>query len=673
MGNHEHEHHHHNHEHEQHEHHHGEHHHHNGVNDYMEAVAAYKKTFSSKKDVMKHAPDPGVRDMLIRMEEIGCENCFDRFDKQQPQCSFGIANVCCRICYMGPCKITNKNPRGVCGADADIIVARNVLRSIAGGAAAHGVHGREVVMALRKAASGELKLPIIGKDLLFECARKFGITTENKSVEELVFAVTDILLEDMSRTLPDENKIIKAFAPLERQKVWHEMDIIPISAYHEVFEALHKTNVGTDGDWQSLMRQFGRCGLSFLFSGVLTPFLATDILFGPPIKQTAKVNIGALEQGYVNIAVHGHLPVLVNEIIKHGRSEFFINMAKEKGAKGIKFYGICCSGLSAMYRMQDVIPLSNAVGAELILGTGALDLWVADIQDIFPGIMEVAKCFKTTVITTSDSARLPGAEHYGYDRHHSNMGETENIAKKILTRGIESFAIRRDIPVFIPPYEVDAEVGFSPEYIEEVFGDIQVVADALKNGKILGILNMVGCTNPRVIFEKPIIDIATKLIKNNVIILTNGCASFPLLKLGLCSKNARELCGDGLKEFLPKDMPPVWHMGECIDNARCSSTFSAIATKSGHLLKDMPFAMSSPEWSNEKAIGASYAFRLLGINTYHCVYPPTQGSDNVNNFFLDSSKTLGSTMNIDTNPDVVADMILEHFRTKRSKLGWSNK
>lgn len=186
------------------------------------------------------------------------------------------------------------------------------------------------------------------------------------------------------------------------------------------------------------MQQFLRCGLAFTFTGVVASNIATDSLFGVGDRVTSKVNIGTLKKGYVNIAVHGHLPLLVSQIVKAGLSEKYQSLAKEKGAKGIRFYGICCSGLSAMYRYAGVIPLSNAVTAELVLGTGALDLWVADVQDVFPAIMEVANCYETAVVTTSDSARLPGAEHIAYDHHYSNIGETQKIAERIVERAIES-------------------------------------------------------------------------------------------------------------------------------------------------------------------------------------------------------------------------------------------
>lgn len=648
-------------------------HHHGGgeVNDYLESVAEYRKTFASKQAVLDNTPDPAVKELILRMEQIGCDTTFDRFEAQKPQCTFGLAGICCKNCCMGPCKITKKSPKGVCGADADLIVARNLLRSLAAGVSAHGIHAREVILSLKAAADGKLDMPIEGEGKVRSTATQFGISAEGKTLNQIAAELADVLLDDLSRTVPGEFKTIEAFASPERKQVWKDLDIIPLSAYHEVFEALHRTGTGTDGDWKNVMQQFLRCGLAFSFSGVVGSAIATDSLFGIGGKRTSKVNVGALQKGYVNIAVHGHLPTLVNEIVKQGQNEEFIKLAKENGAEGIKFYGICCSGLSAMYRYAEVIPLSNAIGAELVLGTGALDLWVADIQDVYPSIMDVARCFKTIVVTTSDSGRLPGAEHYGYNHQLSNIEETEILAKKIVTRAIESFANRRDLPVFIPPYEVEAEVGFSVEYIQQRFGGMKPVLEAIKNGKILGIVNLVGCNNPRVVYERAVVDVAETLIKNNVLVLTNGCASFPLLKLGLCNTNALQKTGNELKGFLEPDLPPVWHMGECIDNARASGFFGALAKEAGKAIKEMPFAFTSPEWSNEKGIGAALGFRLNGINSYHCVHAPVQGSDNVMNFlFKDTKEILGSTMNVEVDPIKLADRILEDLKEKRKALGW---
>ena len=641
------------------------------IRDYMNAVSEYRKTFPSKDEVLENTPDPAVREMILRQNQLGFDTTFDRFDSQQPQCGFGMAGICCKICNMGPCKITSKSPKGVCGADADLIVARNLLRSAAAGAAQHGMHGREVILSLKWAAEGKLDLPILGQQKIKDTAKAFGIKTERRSIKKIASELADILLEDMSRTVPGDYKIIEALGSEERKKVWKELDILPISAYHEVFEAYHKTGVGTDGDWKSIMQQFLRCGLAFTYSGVVSTSIATDGLFGVGDRVTSKVNIGALKKGYVNIAVHGHLPTLVSEIVRVGQEEKFINLAKEAGAKGIRFYGICCSGLSAMYRYAGVIPLSNAVSAELVLGTGALDLWIADVQDVFPSIMEVAKCFRTTVITTSESARLPGAERFEYDHHHSNIGETRALAEKIVLRGIESFKDRQGIPVYIPPYEVDAEVGFSPEYVHKHYGSMKPLYEAVKEGKILGIVNMVGCNNPKVVYEKCVIDVANALLRNNILILTNGCASFPLMKMGYCNVSGQEHAGESLNEFLG-DLPPVWHVGECIDNTKSSGIFAGVAGEAGKPLYEMPFAFTSPEWSNEKGIDAALGFRLMGINSYHCVEAQIHGSKNVIEFLKEGTKDLlGSVMVVNPNPDALGEKIVADIIEKRKALGWA--
>ena len=493
-------------------------HEHGGVNDYMQAVAEYRKTFATKKDVLEETPDPAVKELLHRMDELGQETIFDRFDAQKPQCSFGLAGVCCKFCNMGPCKITKKSPKGVCGADADLIVARNLLRSAAAGVAQHGAHAREILLTMKFVAEGKLNLPILGEKKLRAVCQAFGIETRGQSAKRLVGKLADVLLDDLSRPLPDDYRTIRSLAPAERQAVWDKLGIIPISAYQEVFDAYHRTGVGTDGDYKSILKAFLRCGLAFCFTGVVASNIGTDVLFGTGHRATSKVNVGALKKGYVNIAVHGHLPTLVSEIVRIGHLPEMVELAREKGAKGIQFYGICCSCLAAMYRYEGVIPLSNAVGAELILGTGALDLWVADVQDVYPAIMDVARCFKTTVVTTSDSARLPGAEHYAYDYRHSNIGDTEKLARKIVTRAIESFADRRDVAVSIPQYEVTADIGFTAENVGAQFDDFQKLYEALKDGRILGIVNMVGCSNPRVVYEKATLDVADVLLENNVLI-----------------------------------------------------------------------------------------------------------------------------------------------------------
>ncbi len=633
-----------------------------------------KQHFPDKSDVLARTPDKSVREMLRHMEEIGIESAFDRFDAQKPLCGFGLEGTCCKNCHIGPCRITAKSPRGVCGADEHLIVARNILRWTAAGVAAHGARGREVMLALKQAAERSIGLPILGPEKVLATARAFGIFTPAKSVEELAAEIAMILLEDLCRTIPGPYTTLEALAPPERLAVWKELDIMPIGAYHEVFEALHRTSTGTDGDWENVLRQMLRCGLAFAWSSVVGSSIAMDCLFGLPKRSRITTNLGSIKLETVNIAVHGHSPVLVASIVKAARSEKLIAEARESGATTIRLYGICCSGHSALAKFGDIHPLTNAAGAELALATGALDLWVADVQDVFPGIMDVAACFHTRVVTTSDSARLPGAEHIAFDHHHSNLDQAETMAELIVRRAIASFSQRQQGKVFIPQARMDAEVGFSVENITETFGGIDKLLDHLKSGQIRGIVNLVGCNNPKVVYEEAIVKVADELIAHDVLALTNGCAAYALLKLGFCIPEGLSAAGAGLNQALgPLQLPPVWHMGECLDNARASALFRAISTTSGLPLPSLPLAFSSPEWSNEKGIGAAMGFRLLGMNSYHCISPPIEGSEKVARFFYEETRELlGSVMVVDADPVRLAEKIIADFDRRRADIGWSN-
>lgn len=632
------------------------------------------KRFPTKRDVQARTPDPAVRDMLRHLEQAGIETSFDRFDAQKPHCGFGLNGTCCKNCHMGPCRVIPRSPRGVCGADAHLIVARNLLRWTAAGAAAHGARGREVMLAFRGAADGTLDLPLLGPEKITATAKAFGIFDEAKSIRELAAEIALILLDDLCRTLPGPHRTLEALAPPERLALWRELDILPVGAYHEVFEALHRTTTGTDGDWENITRQMLRCGLAFAWSSVIGSSIAMDCLYGLPKRSRISTNLGAISLDTVNIAVHGHSPVLVAAIVNASRREDLITEARAAGASTIRLYGICCSGHSALAKFGEVTPLTNAVGAELALATGALDLWVADVQDVFPGIMDVAACFHTRVVTTSDSARLPGAEHIAFDHHHGNLDRGDTLAETIVRRGIESFAGRQSGKVFIPPARMEAEVGFSVENIVTTFGGADVLLEHLRSGRIRGVVNLVGCNNPKVVYEEAVVKVADELIAHDVLPLTNGCAAYALLKLGFCLPEGLEASGPGLNAALgPHRLPPVWHMGECLDNARASALFRTLANVAEEPLKRLPLAFSSPEWSNEKGLGAAMGFRLLGLNSYHCIAPPLEGSDKVARFFFeDTQELLGAVMVVDPDPTALARRIIKDFDARRAALGWQS-
>jgi len=635
-------------------------------------LRAHRASFPTAEQVREQTPDPAVRDMLGHMKALGLSTVFDRFDSQKPHCGFGLSGVCCRVCNMGPCKITEGRPRGTCGADADVIVARNILRWLAGAVASHGARGREVILALKAAAEGTLDQPIRGLGKLQAVAKAFGLDAADKTPQALAGEVAAILLEDLSRTVPGEHRTLAAMAPPERRARWAALDILPIGGYHEVYEALHRTGVGTDSDWRNLMTQFLRTGLAFTWSSVVGSAVAMDILYGLPKRSRVATNFGTLDETTVNIAIHGHSPVLATAIVEVADEEPLRQLAAQAGASGIRFYGICCSGLSALYRHGEVQPLAYAVAAELALGTGAIDLWVADVQDVYPGIMDVAQCFHTIVVSTSDSNRLPGAIPMGFDHRHGNLAETREQARRIVRLAIDNHPRRRAGNVHIPQVSIDAEIGFSVEGIVESWGGVAPLLEQLKTGRIRGVVNLVGCNNPKVLYEKGIVEVADILLANDILILTNGCASFPLLKLGYCLPEALAKAGPGLREALGRlDLPPVLHMGECLDNARASALFRALADAAGEPLRRMPFAFSSPEWSNEKGVGAALSFRLMGLDSYHCVPAPVTGSEAVRQFLDQGTRDLlGGGMVVVPEPGQLAARIVEDLSLRRKDLGW---
>ena len=651
------------------------HHKHNPHGHDPKILSIYRATFPTKAQVMAETADPATRSMLEHLEALGCDTCFDRFDAQKPHCAFGLAGSCCRNCNMGPCRITPKSPVGVCGADVDVIVARNLLRWVAAGVAAHAARGREVMLALKAAAEGRLDLPILGETKVRKTAAAFGLDVNQPDLHRLAGAVADMLLEDLGRVVPGAHRTLAALAPPERFATWRRLGILPIGAYQEVAEALHRTSTGTDGNWRTILDQMLRCGLAFAWSSVVGSSIAMDCLYGPPKRSRVEANLGTLRDGYVNLALHGHSPVLVDAIVTASRDPEIEALAREAGAKGLRLYGICCSGLSAMYRRGNVQPLANAMGAELVLGTGALDLWVADMQDVYPSIMAVADCVQTPVITTSDSCHLPGAEHMAFDHDHSNLADARSLGQQIVREAVQSHARRRSVPRHVPELSITAEVGFSLENIVEFFAGLGPLLDGLRQGRLHGIVNLVGCNNPKVMYERTVTTVADALLADDVLVLTNGCASFPLLKLGYCHPDFLSHAGKGLRCLLggSNPLPPVWHMGECLDNARASALFRALSDALAIPLPNLPFAFASPEWSNEKGVGAALSFRLLGLDSYHCVHAPVLGSANVQRYLTTETRaTLGGGMVVDPDPVALSQKLLSDLKTRRSALGWPN-
>ncbi len=642
-----------------------------------------------KEDVKKMTPNPATREIIDYLEQQGVETVFDRFEAQQPQCSFGLRGCCCRMCQWGPCRISPKAPRGICGRDMNTVVFANIVRALAAGMAAHGRHAHEVYLAIIAAADGRANIQLKGAERVWDLARRFGIDTADKPLLQVAKEIALILLEDLGRLTAEPMAMLEAFAPEERKETWRRLNVLPRSASYEIMETLHMTTLGGCSDWTALASQELRSALAYCYSTLFGTSMATEILYGIPRPKMAQVNYGILKRDHVNILVHGHSPVMVEKILEKINSQEIQQLAEEVGAKGIVIGGMCCTGdeLLARYGIPTV---TNIMGQELALGTGAVDAVVVDMQCVIPGLKMVADCFGTEVITTCNSNRIPGAIHIPFDPE--NPETLDEDALLVARRAVEAFAKRDRSKMRIPQYVTRAMAGWSYEAIMEAFGGPKKLVELLKDGTIKGIATIVGCNTPKVPYENSHVTIARKLIEAGVLLTTTGCCSHALLNAGLCAPEAAELAAPGLRKICEDlGIPPVLAVGGCVDNTRTLRLFMEVAEAAGVPMKDMPFMFIGAEPGNEKNVGQGVTFlchgisNLVGFPAPIPVAVPTakQGAQyndemeaNVNDiveFFGGETlyQKVGAKVFTEIYPRIAAQTIKMHFHRKRKALGWS--
>lgn len=619
-----------------------------------------------------------MQELIKKAKKDGVKLVFDRYNDQQPQCKFGIDNVCCRNCFAGPCRII-EGKKGICGANADEIVARNIVRSVAGGASSHADHAREIVLTLLELAEGKTTAyKIKDETKLRTLAEKLGEDFTG-SINNIARIVAFKALEDFRRQkgvfMEDEGQHpnwLEISTTEENMKKWTKLGIMPINFDLETSRALHETTMGNDADPTSLIKTALKNGIVDGCALHMTTDLQ-DVLFGTPTLTKSEANLGVMDKEYVNIAVHGHVPLLSEKIVEWARK--LDREAKKVGAKGIKIVGVCCSGNEVL--MRHGIPLaSHILQAELAIVTGALEAMVVDTQCIYPSLQDVASCYHTKIITTM-VARIPGAIHIPF--HVENADES---AKKIIMEAVNNFKNRKR-SVLIPKKKVSLYGGFSVETIIAALRALdkdptKPLINALKNGDIYGIVALVGCRNPKYNDEYSE-KIMKGLIKNNVIILTTGCLAHCAAQSGLMLPDARNFAGDKLRGFLEKigqangldAIPPVLHMGSCVDNSRIEKLINLISENAKISVSNLPIAAAAPELMTEKSIAISFWALSLGISLYTQL--PINGSKKVKEILTkDMKKMLGSSIIIPENdsPENIAKAIINTIAEKRKKLGW---
>jgi carbon-monoxide dehydrogenase catalytic subunit len=624
--------------------------------------------------------DQATNEMIEKAAQDGCRVVFDRAEKMKP-CPIGSEGSCCSICSMGPCRVPlpkgkeetpaeKKLRTGVCGATAETIAARNFARRVAGGAAAHSDHGRKVTDAFLLMAKGEAPaFKIKDEQKLLQLALDLGVNIGDRTNEEIALEIGEIAMAEFGRQ--EGELLFLRRAPLKRQELWRKTGVAPRGIDREVVEIMHRTHMGVDQDYKSLLQQGVRTAIADGWGGSMIATELQDIMFGTPSPVLSQINLGVLKEDEVNLIIHGHEPQLAEMLAVVTRDPELVKYAQSKGAKGINLAGMCCTANEIL--MRHGVPIAgNFLQQELAIVTGALEAIVVDVQCIMQGLVDVARCYHTKVITTDPRAHIEGATHIEFDERNA-----VEIAKNIVRMAIDNFPNRKNVR--IPKQKEDLIAGFSHETINYLLGGLfrasyRPLNDNIINGRIRGVAGVVGCNNARVTHDDVHVTMCKELIKNDVLVIQTGCSAMATAKAGLMvPEAAAKYAGAGLASVCEAvGIPPVLHMGSCVDNARILIAATAMV-KDGGLgddISDLPVAGAAPEWMSEKAISIGQYFVASGVFTVFGVTWPTLGSKEVTDFlFKDMEKLYGGMWAFEPDPIKAANLMIAHIDKKRKALG----
>ena len=620
--------------------------------------------------------EAATNSLLENAQKVGADTWQQRVKNQTPHCGFGESGTCCRICSMGPCRITKKAPRGICGCDVHGIVGRNYLRFTAGGSATHSDHGREIMHTLHQTKEGgnyQIKDP----EKLIRIAKEWGVETEGKDIYDLAHEMAEIGLLEYGKPFGVQRFLKRA--PQHTQDLWKAAEIEPRAIDREVSTAMHMTHMGCSSLPEALIRQALRAGLSDGWGGSMMGTEFSDVMFGTPKPVDTTANIGVMEKDNVNIVVHGHDPSLSEMIVYYANDPEMIAYAKSLGAKGITVSGVCCT--SNEVAMRHGIPMAgNFLNQENVVLTGACEAIVVDVQCIFPALGPLSKCFHTKFITTSPIARMPDSEFIQF--HAETAGEN---AKAIVKMAIENFQNRNQDLVNIPNQKQNARVGYSVEAILKVldgvansqvdeFGTTKPLLECVTSGVLRGAVAMVGCNNPKVRPDSAHVGLMKKLLENDIILIVSGCSAQAAAKAGLMDPvKAKEYCGDGLKRVCElAGIPPVLHMGSCVDISRMLILASELSKDSGIPISQLPVVGCAPEWMSEKAVSIGNYVVATGLETFLGVDPYTKGSEEVANLLQGEhgiKDWVEARFVVDTDIDSLCDKMIACIEAKRDALG----
>ena len=635
---------------------------------------AEKKVTAKKKEIDINSVTicDATAQMLVKARKDGVETAFDRAASMKA-CPIGSESACCKHCTMGPCRLNAKDPYskvGVCGATIDTIMARNFARMVTAGTAAHTDHGMGMLDLFREVLEGKIKDYSIKNPLkLIEVAKSIDIETEDREIKDIALD----LYHELERTyvqVDGEIPFAKRVPP-KTLETWRKEGIVPRGAMREIMELMHRSAMGVDQDYENITKGCSRTALADGWGGSMVATEISDILFGTPSPVAVEVNMGVLKEDQVNIIIHGHEPNLFESMVESVNEPTLIQAAKDAGAKGINLVGMCCSGLE-MFVRHGIPHAGNFMSTETVLVTGAVDAMGVDVQCIKQGLVKVADCYGTPLITTNRRAHIEGATHIQF--HEDNP---KGCTDEIVIQAIGRFK-NRNMPIEIPQVVNTGVHGFSHEYINYMLGgtfraSYTPLNDNIINGRIRGVAGVVGCTNPRMKQDYVHVELVKELIKNDVLVVQTGCSQIALAKAGLTTPEAAHLAGPGLKEVCETvGMPPVLGLGACVDNSRILIACSEMVKTGGlgESLADLPVAGCAPEYMSEKAIAIGQYFVASGVFTvFGVTFPIVEGTKFHKHLFEELEGRGMGKWGFATDPYEIARLMINHIDKKRKQLG----
>ena len=602
----------------------------------------------------------------------GVETAFHRTEDQKVKCGFGLQGVCCRLCANGPCRVTPKSPRGICGADADTIVARNFLRAVASGSACY-LHVIENTARNLKHL-GESKGIIKGENALNHLAHEFGIVEEDN--HKKCIEVANKVLNDLYKPRYEKMELVEKIAYAPRVKKWKELGIMPGGAKSEVFDAIVKSSTNLSSDPVDMLVNCLNLGISTGLYGLTLTNLLNDVMLGEPVIRMAPVGFNVIDKDYINIMITGHQHSIFSNFQDRLKDNDVVEIAKSVGAKGFRLVGCTCVGQDLQLRgehYQEVFAghAGNNFTSEAVLSTGAIDMVISEFNCTIPGLEPIANEYKVKMVCLDDVAKKSNAEFIEFDREN-----IESITENLINKALESYKERRSVVEIDIPSDHGYEqslTGISEKNLKAFLGNSwKPLINLIAEGKIKGIAAVVGCSNMTAGgHDVNTVELTKELIKKDILVLSAGCSTGGLENVGLMSPGAEELAGENLKSVCKSlGIPPVLNFGPCLAIGRLEIVATELARELEIDLPQLPLVLSAPQWLEEQAL-ADGAFGLaLGLPLHLALPPFITGGKLVTEILTEKLKDLtGGHVIVNPDPVSSANQLEEIIIDRRVKLG----